>query len=48
MKKNKTNVLLLIGVLILCVLLMVWLFLGTTLEEEGDPVVSPYVIEQTS
>ena len=48
MNRKKHNVLMLIGVIILSILLLVWLFLGTTLEEEGDPVVTPYTVAETS
>lgn len=43
---KKKNVWLIIGVVIAIVLLMVWLFVGTTLEEVTDPEISPVTIEQ--
>lgn len=46
MKRKKVNLMLLIGVVIAILLLMVWLFLGTTLEEEANPVTAPMAIEQ--
>ena len=46
MRRKNVNVLLLIGVVTAIALLMVWLFLGTTLEEEANPVATPLVIEQ--
>lgn len=39
MKKRHLNVLLIIGVFIAILLLMIWLFLGTTLVEETTPIV---------
>lgn len=48
MKRKKVNLLLLFGAIVLCILLMIWLFLGTTLEEDGDPVVNPALMEQSS
>lgn len=38
MKKRHLNVLLIIGVFIAILLLMIWLFLGTTLVEETTPL----------
>lgn len=38
MKKRHLNVLLIIGVFIAILLLMIWLFLGTTLVEESTPI----------
>ena len=48
MKKKKVNVMLIIGVLIAAALLMVWLFLGTTLEEDSTPIASPIPMEQNN
>ena len=48
MKQKKVNVMMLVGVLIAIVLLMGWLFLGTTLEEDADPVTAPISIEQNN
>lgn len=45
MRKKKVNVLLIAGVALAIVLLMVWLFLGTTLEE--DSTENFYPIEQS-
>ena len=45
-RKEKVNVLLIVGAVLLCVLLLVWLFLGTTLEEDSSPV-APALLEQT-
>lgn len=46
MKQKNTNVLLVVGVVIAIVLLMVWLFLGTTLEEDSNSETNPLTIEQ--
>ncbi len=46
MKRKNVNVLLLLGVICAIVLLMIWLFWGTTLMEESDMDFSP--VEQTS
>ena len=46
MKRKNTNVLLIFGVVIAIVLLMIWLFLGTTLEQEANPETDPMTIEQ--
>jgi hypothetical protein len=46
-KKNNISTWLIIGVLALCVLLFVWLFLGTTIEEDSDPVAPPALLEQS-
>lgn len=46
MKRKNTNVLLIFGVVIAVVLLMIWLFLGTTLEQEANPETDPMTIEQ--
>lgn len=45
MRRKQVNVLLLVGVALAIVLLMVWLFLGTTLEEDSTRNFSP--LEQT-
>lgn len=45
MRRKQVNVLLLVGVALAIVLLMVWLFLGTTLEEDSTQNFSP--LEQT-
>ncbi len=46
MRRKNTNVLLVFGVVIAIVLLMIWLFLGTTLEQEANPETDPMTIEQ--
>lgn len=46
MRRKNTNVLLVFGVVIAIILLMVWLFLGTTLEQEANPETDPLTIEQ--
>lgn len=43
---KKKNVWLVIGVIIAIVLLMVWLFVGTTLEEITTPETDPMMMEQ--
>ena len=42
---KKKNIWLIIGVIIAIVLLMVWLFVGTTLEEVTNPETAPIEIE---
>ena len=46
MKRKNTNVLLVFGVVIAIILLMIWLFLGTTLEQEANPETDPMTVEQ--
>ncbi|WP_199830387.1 hypothetical protein [Parabacteroides bouchesdurhonensis] len=46
MRRKNANMLLIFGVVIAIVLLMVWLFLGTTLEEDTEPVINPITIDQ--
>ena len=46
MRRKNTNVLLIFGVVIAIVLLMIWLFLGTTLEQEANPETDQMTIEQ--
>lgn len=46
MKRKNTNVLLVVGVVVAIILLMVWLFLGTTLEEDSNSETNPLTIEQ--
>lgn len=46
--KKKNSVWLIVGVIIAIVLLMYWLFAGTTLEEEASQEISPVTIEQNS
>lgn len=43
---KKRNVWLVIGVIVAIVLLMIWLFVGTTLEEVSNPETDPMTIEQ--
>ncbi|KMM32386.1 hypothetical protein ACM15_17495 [Parabacteroides goldsteinii] len=43
---KKKNLWLIIGVIIAIVLLMVWLFVGTTLEEVTNPETNPMEVEQ--
>ena len=45
MKRKNTNVLLIFGVVIAIILLMIWLFLGTTLEQEANPETDPMTVE---
>ena len=46
MRRKNTNVLLAFGVVIAIILLMIWLFLGTTLEQEANPETDPMTVEQ--
>ena len=46
MRRKNTNVLLVFGVVIAIILLMNWLFLGTTLEQEANPETDPMTVEQ--
>ena len=46
MKRKNTNVLLIFGVVIAIILLMIWLILGTTLEQEANPETDPMTVEQ--
>ena len=46
MKRKNTNVLLIFGVVIAIILLMIWLFLGTTLDQEANPETDPMTVEQ--
>ena len=46
MRRKNTNVLLVFGVVIAIILLMIWLFLGTTLEQEAKPETDPMTVEQ--
>lgn len=43
---KKKNLWLVIGVIIAIILLMVWLFVGTTLEEVTNSETDPMMIEQ--
>ncbi|WP_293713784.1 hypothetical protein [uncultured Parabacteroides sp.] len=43
---KKKNVWLIFGVIVAIILLMVWLFVGTTLEEVTNPETDPMMIEQ--
>mgnify|MGYP000211769619 FL=1 len=46
MRRKNTNVLLVFGVVIAIILLMIWLFLGTTLEQEANPETDLMTVEQ--
>lgn len=46
MRRKNTNVLLVFGVVIAIILLMILLFLGTTLEQEANPETDPMTVEQ--
>ena len=46
MRRKNTNVLLVFGMVIAVILLMIWLFLGTTLEQEANPETDPMTVEQ--
>lgn len=46
MRRKNTNVPLVFGVVIAIILLMIWLFLGTTLEQEANPETDPMTVEQ--
>ena len=46
MRRKNTNLLLVFGVVIAIILLMIWLFLGTTLEQEANPETDPMTVEQ--
>ena len=46
MRRKNTNVLLVFGVVIAIILLTIWLFLGTTLEQEANPETDPMTVEQ--
>ncbi len=46
MRRKNTNVLLVFGVVIAIILLMIWLFLGKTLEQEANPETDPMTVEQ--
>lgn len=46
MRRKNTNVLLVFGVVIAIILLMIWLFLGTTLEQGANPETDPMTVEQ--
>lgn len=48
MRKKSVNTLLMFGVVVAIILLMIWLFLGTTLVEETSTQISPVPIEQAN
>ena len=48
MRKKSVNTLLVFGVVVAIILLMIWLFLGTTLVEDTSTVISPVPIEQAN
>lgn len=45
-RRNKTNTWLMLGVVVAIILLMIWLFVGTSLEEDSNPETDPMTIEQ--
>ena len=48
MRKKSVNTLLVFGVVVAIILLMIWLFLGTTLVEDTSTETSPVPIEQAN
>lgn len=48
MRKKSVNTLLMFGVVVAIILLMIWLFLGTTLVEETSTEISPLPVEQAN
>ena len=48
MRKKRVNTLLVFGVVVAIILLMIWLFLGTTLVEDTSTEISPVPIEQAN
>ena len=48
MRKKSVNTLLVFGVVVAIILLMIWLFLGTTLVEDTSTEFSPVPIEQAN
>ena len=48
MRKKSVNTLLVFGVVVAIILLMIWLFLGTTLVEDTSAEISPVPIEQAN
>ena len=48
MRKKSVNTLLVFGVVVAIILLMIWLFLGTTLVEDTSKEITPVPIEQTN
>lgn len=48
MRKKSVNTLLMFGVVVAIILLMIWLFLGTTLVEETSTDISPVAVEQAN
>ena len=48
MRKKSVNTLLVFGVVVAIILLMIWLFLGTTLVEDTSTENTPVPIEQTN
>ena len=48
MRKKSVNTLLVFGVVVAIILLMIWLFLGTTLVEVTSTEISPVPIEQAN
>lgn len=45
-RRSNTNVWLMIGAIVAIILLMIWLFVGTTLEEDANSETDPMTIEQ--
>ena len=48
MRKKSENTLLVFGVVVAIILLMIWLFLWTTLVEDTSTEISPVPIEQAN
>ena len=48
MRKKSVNTLLVFGVVVAIILLMIWLFLGTTLVEDTSPEISRVPIDQAN
>ena len=46
MRKKSVNTLLVFGVVVAIILLMIWLFLGTTLVEDTSTAITPGPIER--
>ena len=46
--RKRNNIMLIIGAIIAAVLLLFWLFAGTTLEEDANPVTGPAMSEQNN
>ena len=48
MRKKSENTLLVFGLVVAIILMMLWLFLGTTLVEDTSTEITPDPIEQTN